>query len=102
MKIEAAFEKVDSLTEALNRLAEALETAPATAPRPNPEQPAETKSEPAVTRDEVRQKFIHLAQAGKKPELKELLDEYGADNVSSLDGDVLDAIYARLEDIDGA
>ncbi len=100
LKVEIA--GLADFTEALNRLASALETSPTPGPTPDPQaEPITEKEQPetTVSLDQVREKFVTLAQAGKKQHLKELLDEYGADNVSSLDEDVLGEVFARLDDM---
>lgn len=57
--------------------------------------PAAAKA--TVTAKEVRTKFTELARAGKRDELRDLLAEFGAENVSSLKESDYDEVYARLE-----
>lgn len=67
--------------------------------KPKPKAKAETKKDAGITLSDVRAKFVQIAQSGKRDELKALLDEFGADNVSSLKDDDLDAVYKRLGEL---
>ncbi len=61
--------------------------------------PSTKEETTTISLSQIRAKFVEAAQKGKRDELKALLEEYGADNVSSLKPEVFEDVYARLEAI---
>jgi hypothetical protein len=98
---------LDDLAASLIALANAIqiqamnesgEPAPVVEPKPEKITKTETnKTKPSIDLATLMAKFVEVAQRGKQAELKALLTEFGANNVSGLAEDVWDDVYARLE-----
>jgi len=80
----AAAEAVKAAAEAAKAAGEAEKQAP---PPVAPPMPAEGAAGPAPTLDELREKFVALAEAGHRPKLVELIKQAGGTNLSSVPAD---------------
>ena len=109
IKITLIVEGLDGLVQAIDNLAGAIQaqealvvpvdTETAAVKEPKPEKPAKLSKakETGVSPEQVREKFVELARAGKRDELKALLADYDVENVSALEEDVLEEVAERLE-----
>lgn len=116
MSLEAKIEKltaaVESLTERLHSM-EAMVAIPPSDPAPSePESPAPKreqlaqaakeeaeKAEPEITHEQVQQLCLKIVRGdrSKKPKLKEILGEYGANLVQDVPADKLAELKQKLE-----
>lgn len=112
-KIEKLTAAVESLTERLHSM-EAMVAIPPSAPAPS-EPPAPTpptgeqleqaakeevaKAEPEITHEQVQQLCLKIVRddRSKKPKLKEILGEYGANLVQDVPADKLAELKQKLE-----
>lgn len=114
-KIEKLTAAVESLTERLHSM-EAMVAIPPSAPAPSePEAPTPTpptgelleqaakeealKAEPEITHEQVQQLCLKIVRddRSKKPKLKEILGEYGANLVQDVPSDKLAELKQKLE-----
>ena len=83
------------------------EDKPKTEKKPAAAKPAEPAKQaepelPEISIEQIREKFISLARAGKREELKTLLADFDVENVSGLEAlgpNELGAVFERLEDL---
>ena len=121
IKITVVFEGLEGLTSAIDNLAGAIQSQEAfvvpaeyeeATTKEEPEKAkAESPAEPAkqvepelpkISIEQIRERFISLARAGKREELKALLADFDVENVSGLEDlgpDELGAVFERLEDM---
>lgn len=77
------------------------EKKPAAAKSAEPAKQAEPEL-PEISIEQIRERFINLARAGKRDELKDLLADFDVENVSGLEDlgpNELGAVWERLEDM---
>ena len=64
------------------------------APKPTP--PPEEKPKITVTHEMVRELAVNLSRAGKREEIKSLIESYGVKNITSVAEADLESFYADL------
>ena len=121
IKITLVVEGLEGIAKAVDNLAGAIQSQeafvvpaeyeeattkeePEKAKAESPAEPAKQKDPelPEISIKQIREKFIELARAGKRDELKALLDDFGVENVSGLEElgpNELGAVWERLEDL---
>lgn len=87
-RLEITIAKADELIQAMNRLATALENKQADTAEAEAlpaDTPAPEVEEKPVTLEQVRAVLAAKSQAGKKTEVGELLQKYGAAKLTAID-----------------
>ena len=74
------------------------QTAPKQEMKPTP--PPEEKSEVTVTHEMVRELAVNLSRAGKREEIKTLIESYGVKNITSVAEADLESFYADLREME--
>ena len=75
--------------------------APDAVPTPEPEQPTAAESAaPAVSLSDIQKKVVDLSAAGKKAQVREIVNSY-ADRVSAIPEDKLAEAWAKLTALEG-
>lgn len=109
LQVTHEFKGLEPLVKAIEELATAIRAqkavvVPVETEEPEPAARAKTESagritptKPSISLDSIRGKFVELARAGKREELKALLAEYGVENVSGLPEAAYDEVYKKLE-----
>ncbi len=77
--------KADELTTAMTRLALALEASQNTIINDSIETPTNEQKEEPITLEKVRAILAEKSQSGKQPEVKALIEKFGAKKLTALD-----------------
>jgi len=77
--------KADELTAAMTRLALALEANQTAAKSDSIEKPIEAQKEEPINLEKVRAVLAEKSQSGKQPEVKALIEKFGANKLTALD-----------------
>jgi len=92
---------MESLTESLRTLANAIasdEPSAESVEEPTPQETPEVKPKAkTISVEDVRAVLTPISQSGKTPQVKELLIKYGADRLSDIDPEKYEALLADAE-----
>jgi len=99
--LETEIKKLTKAIEALTAAVEAQGVAveQPKAEEPKTEQPKAEQPEPTITHDEVKDLCLKISRAdrSKKPAIKSLLSEYGANTVAQVATELLAELKTKLE-----
>lgn len=95
-------EPVKEQSQPVEKASESEPEAPAPWDKDAPDPPGVAEEAPAVkhSKEDVQQKVVSLAAAGKKAEVKAIVNEY-AERVSLIPDDKLDEVMSRLIALEG-
>lgn len=95
-------EPVKEIDQPVEKAPQNEQDAPAPWDKDAPDLPAVAEESPAVkySKEDVQQKVVSLAAAGKKAEVKEIVNAY-AERVSAIPEDKLDEVMAKLTALEG-
>lgn len=95
-------EPVKEIDQPAEKAPQSEQEAPAPWDKDAPDLPGVAEEAPAVkySKEDVQQKVVSLAAAGKKPEVKEIVEAY-AERVSLIPEDKLDEVMDKLIALEG-
>ena len=97
MNVNIQIEKIDELIAALNNFSSAAIAPKAEIKEEAKEKEKKAKAETKITEAEVRKALVSLSTPENRPKIREILDKYGAKNVSSLNESDYEAVLKDLE-----